>query len=70
MANPHEKEVLTLGMKGIFHQSITIPKIIESPLNKDQVTMITLIEGPRMTENEGVAILILEKVFILDLAIF
>ena len=70
MANLHENEVLTLGMKVIFHQSITIPKIIESPLNKDQVTMITLIEGPRMTENEGVAILILEKVFILDLAIF
>ena len=63
--------VLTLGMKGIFLQSITILKIIENTLNDEAVPMIIPDEGPRTTEKEGTVIqksLILEKVSIVDLA--
>lgn len=64
--------VLNLGMKGIFHQSITILKIIKDTPNEEEVvTMITADDAPRTTEKEDIVIPkrpILEKVSILDLA--
>jgi hypothetical protein len=66
-----EEMVLTLGMKGIFHQSIMTLKIIENVQNDEAVPIIIPDDGRRTTEKEGTVIqksLIPEKVSILDLA--